>query len=73
MSLKILFFNYMGYVYEYIFVGAKGRPLQDGPLWQDYFELKGIKTQRIQEKDFTPPSTAQIYIEKESLHQQESY
>lgn len=31
--------------------GAKGRLPQDGPIWyEDYFELKTIKTQYIQEK-----------------------
>ena len=32
-------------------VGAKGRSPQDEPLWyEDYFELKAIKTHQVQEE-----------------------
>ena len=53
---------------QYVSVGmckGQGRSPQDGPLWhKNYFELKAIKTQQIQEKLFTSPSTSSLYQEE---------
>ena len=45
-------------------IGTKGMLPPDGQLsHEDYFELKAIKTQKIQEKLFTSPSTAYLFQE----------
>ena len=42
----------------FVSVGAKGRLPQDRPLWhKDYFELKVVKIQQMQDKLFASPTS----------------